>query len=207
MAEVQHTATHCNTHCNTMQVTTTYCNTLEHTVSCLLSTATRWLRCNTRQLADLHDITLQRTATQCGLDICVWQFFAEVLRQDGEMQHTTMQCSTLENTQQHTATNCHTLQHTATCLLEYCYNMAEMHHAATHCNALQRTATHGNTHSNTLQHTATHYDTLRNSAPFFSSTATRWLRSSTLQRTAAHSPTHCNERWGAGVETHFQEIS
>jgi len=156
MAEVQHTVTHCNTHCNTMQVTTTYCNALSHTVSSLSSTVTRLLRCNTRQRAVLHDITLQHTATRCGLDVCVWRFFAEVLRQDGEMQHTAMQCSTLKNTQQHTATNCNTLQHTATCLLEYCYNMAEMQHAATYCNALQRTATHTATHYNILQYITTH---------------------------------------------------
>ena len=99
------------------------------------------------------------------------------------VQRTATQCNTL----QHTATHCNTLQHTAT----YCNALPP------HCHILQHTATH----CSTLQHTATHCHTLQHTA--HTATHRNIHKEGNATRTAMTEGGI--ERWGAGVEYHFQK--
>ena len=91
VANLQHTATHCNTR----QHNTTHYNTLqqrdESRKSMRHESRESATHCNTLQHATTHYNKLQLTATHCNT-----------------LQHPTTNCNTL----QHTTTHCNTLQHT-----------------------------------------------------------------------------------------------
>ena len=97
---------------------------------------------------------------------------------------------------------------------KYTTHCNTLQHSATHCNTLQHAATHCRAHStsthiyipNTLPHTATRCNTLQHAATHCSahSTSTH-IHISIYPYTFPHMFTS-TERWGAGVETHFQEI-
>ena len=184
------------THCDTWQHTTTHGNTLQHTAAhckILQHTATH---CNILQHTATHCNTVQHTATHCIT-----------------LQHTATHCNTL----QHTATRCNTMQHNAT-------HCSTLQHNAAHCSTLQHTAAH----CNTLQHTATHNNTLHTPPyrrpPCSASVATLapvccsvccgvccsvrcGVCVNSLILIMGFNAYMYGERWGAGVEYHFQKNS
>ena len=156
-----------------------------------------------------HCNTLHHTATHCNT-----------------LQHTAAHCNTL----QHTATHCNTLQHTAThSRWPSDLTVRQVFITALHCNSLQHPATH----CNTPQHTATHHRWPRSSTArqalidgprgdsFTMGGVCAYVSVFMRKRGGGqgdfpssfvtpllvyHGREMYWERWGAGVETHFQEI-
>jgi len=218
---VQHAAIQCNvcTHempCSRQFHSRTYCATYIHTA-----------HCNTVHHAATHDNAIAKCISfthECiALHICMYTSVARCNAARYVYVHT-----------YHTSTHCNTLQHqlqritlhvftyisdddslrtAAHCNAQHCIYL-HMHQATTLSHTLQYTATH----CNTLQHTATHTPT---HIATYMHIHIRRRRPAALQHTTTHNvnmyvhacktarrgAAHLRERWGAGVETHFQEIS
>jgi len=142
------------THCNTLQHTATHCNTLQHTAT--------------------HYNTLQHTTIQW-VWWQLWVWWAH--------------CSTL----QHTATHCNTLQHTATHTTSQCV-WSQLYVRWAHCNTLQNTTTHCSTLQNTATHCHTlDLNMFDGSCAFGGRTATHSITATQCSiLILKHTTTHCH---------------